>query len=108
MAPPLRGRSFIGEGLGVIDPLRKPADVRLLGVLLAAGVVLYAIPRTAFWGAIYLTAYLGGALAAHLRIGSPLATHVLFAVYVAGFVWVGLALRSPAFVRLLLRGTATG
>ena len=33
-------------------------------------------------GAIYLTAYLGGAVATDYRIGSPPATHVLFGVYV--------------------------
>jgi hypothetical protein len=72
-----------------------------LGMLLLAGVILYAIPRTSLLGAIYLTAFLGGAVATHLRVGSPLATHVLFGVYVAAFVWGGLALRSPRLVTLL-------
>lgn len=84
----------------------RPEDIVLIGVLLAVGVVLYAIPRTALLGAIYITGYLGGALAAHLRIGSPLATHVLFAVYVATFLWLGLVLRSPDLARLLIRGSA--
>jgi hypothetical protein len=84
----------------------RAEDIFLLGVLLAVGVVLYAIPRTSLLGAIYITGYLGGALAAHLRIGSPLATHVLFAVYVATFLWLGLVLRSPDLARLLVRGTS--
>jgi hypothetical protein len=84
----------------------RAEDIFLLGVLLAVGVVLYAIPRTSLLGAIYITGYLGGALAAHLRIGSPLATHVLFAVYVATFLWLGLVLRSPDLARLLIRGTS--
>lgn len=33
-----------------------------IGVLLLAGVVLYVIPRTSLLGAIYLAAYLGGAV----------------------------------------------
>ena len=52
-------------------------------------------PRTAVLGAIYLTGFLGGAVAAHYRIGSPLFTHVLFGVYVAAIRWAGLVLRFP-------------
>lgn len=72
-----------------------------MGVLLLAGVVLYAIPRTSVLGAIYLTGFLGGAVATHFRVGSPLFSHVLFAVYVAMFVWGGLALRNPRLLSLL-------
>lgn len=72
-----------------------------LGVLLLIGVVLYAIPRTSVLGAIYLTGFLGGAVATHFRVGSPLFTHVLFAVYVSAFVWGGLALRNPRLLSLL-------
>ena len=72
-----------------------------IGLLLLAGVVLYAIPRTSVLGAIYLTGFLGGAVATHYRVGSPLFTHVLFAVYVALFVWGGLALRNPRLRALL-------
>lgn len=61
-----------------------------LGVLLLVGVALYTIPQTALLGAIYLTGFLGGAVATHLRVGSPLATHVLFGVYVSLFIWGGL------------------
>jgi hypothetical protein len=73
-----------------------------IGLLLLVGVALYAIPRTSVLGAIYLTGFLGGAVAAHYRIGSPLFTHVLFAVYVATFVWGGLALRNPRLLSLLV------
>ncbi len=75
-----------------------------IGVLLLIGVVLYVIPRTSVLGAIYLAGYLGGAIASHVRIGSPLATHVLFPVYVAAFVWGGLALRRPRLLALLKEG----
>jgi hypothetical protein len=75
-----------------------------IGVLLLIGVVLYLIPRTSVLGAIYLAGYLGGAVATHVRVGSPLATHVLFPVYVAAFVWGGLALRSPRLLALLKEG----
>jgi hypothetical protein len=57
------------------------------------GVVLYVIPRTSVLGAIFLTGYLGGAVAAQVRIGAPLLGFVLAPVYVALFLWVGLYLR---------------
>jgi hypothetical protein len=55
--------------------------------------VLYVIPRTAPLGATLLTAYLGGAVATHLRLGNPLFTHTLSPVYVAILLWGGLYLR---------------
>jgi hypothetical protein len=73
-----------------------------IGVLLLVGVVLYSIPPTSLFGAIYLAAYLGGAVASHYRLGNPLATHVLFPVFVAVFVWGGLALRDPRLLALLI------
>ena len=93
VAPVLEGTTKLGYPEGAVLPI---------GVLLLLGVVLYAIPRTSVLGAIYLAAYLGGAVATHFRVGSPLATHVLFPVYVAAFVWGGLALRSPRLMSLLL------
>ena len=77
-----------------------PALLRSLGVVMLVSTAFYARPRTALLGAILLTAYLGGAVASHVRIGSPLFTHVLFGVYVGLFVWGGLWLRSPGLRRL--------
>lgn len=57
------------------------------------GIVLYVIPKTSALGAILLTGYLGGAVAAQVRIGAPLLGFVLAPVYVALFLWVGLYLR---------------
>ena len=75
-----------------------------IGLILLMGVVLYVIPKTSILGAIYLAAYLGGAVATHFRLGNPLTTHVLFPVYVAVFLWGGLALRSPRLLTLLMAG----
>ena len=66
---------------------------RGLGFALLACTLLYAAPATAVLGAILLTAYLGGAVATHVRVGSPLLTHVLFGVYVGVLMWAGLYLR---------------
>jgi hypothetical protein len=68
-------------------------SIRWLGALLLTCVVVHAVPRAAIVGAVLLTGYLGGAVAAHARLGDPLLTHVLFPVYVAAFVWGGLWLR---------------
>ena len=63
--------------------------------------ILYAVPRTAVLGAILLTGYLGGAVATHVRVGSPLFSHVLFGVYLGVMFWGGLYLRD-ARLRLLI------
>jgi hypothetical protein len=74
---------------------------RLLGALLLSITVLYAVPRTAVLGAILLTGYLGGAVATHARIGSPLFTHILFGVYLGVLAWAGLYLRNSKLRDLL-------
>jgi hypothetical protein len=81
-----------------------PADagtVRTLATLLLVSTALYAWPRTAVLGAILLTGYLGGAVATHVRIGSPLFTHILFGVYLGVLAWGGLWFRDPR-VRALI------
>ena len=73
-----------------------PGEMGLpLGVILAVCTVLYVVPQTAVLGAVLLTAYLGGAVATHVRIGSPLFSHVLFGVYIGVMMWGGLWLREP-------------
>src|ERR1700688_3351730 len=66
---------------------------RSLGVITIVCTVLYSIPPTSILGAILLTGYLGGAMASHVRIGSPLFTHTLFGFYLGLMVWGGLWLR---------------
>ena len=76
-------------------PTGLPTDIGfycLLGTILAAGVALYAWPRTSFIGAILLTGYLGGAVATNLRVSMPLFTFTLVGVYrglpVRGGLWL--------------------
>ena len=66
---------------------------RSLGLITIVCTVLYSIPPTSILGAILLTGYLGGAMASHVRIGSPLFTHTLFGLYLGLIVWGGLWLR---------------
>ena len=71
------------------------STVFVIGVIQLVCLVLYVIPQTSVFGAILFTGYLGGALATHLRIGSPLFTHILFPIYVALLIWGGLYAREP-------------
>ncbi len=71
-----------------------------LGVVLIICTILYLIPRTAVLGAILLTAYLGGAVATHVRAGEPVFS-VVFAIVFGVLVWLGLYLRNPT-LRLLI------
>jgi hypothetical protein len=73
-----------------------------LGVLLGVCVALYVVPRTAVFGAVLLTGYLGGAVATHLRIGDPMFSHTLFPIYIGAMLWGGLYLRD-ARVRALVQ-----
>jgi hypothetical protein len=69
------------------------ASVVPLGIVLLVCTALYAFPRTSVLGAILRTAYLGGAVATHTRIGSPVLSHTLFGVYLGVILWGGLYLR---------------
>ena len=74
---------------------------RSLGLITIVCTVLYAVPPTSILGAILLTGYLGGAMASHVRIGSPLFSHTLFGLYLGLMVWGGLWLRDPALRKLI-------
>ena len=80
--------------IDTVVPLGWPTDPvtwRALGIVLIASALLYAYPRTAFLGAILITAYLGGAVATHVRVGSSaLQPHPVRRLY--GYRPVGRAL----------------
>ena len=74
--------------------LGYPADTVLwIGMIELVCLGLYLTPRTSVLGALLLTGYLGGAIATHVRVGSPLLSHTLFPIYVALVLWGGLYLR---------------
>ena len=66
---------------------------RGIGLLELVCLLFYLVPRTAPIGAVLLTGYLGGAIATHVRIESPLLSHTLFPIYVGALLWLGLYLR---------------
>jgi hypothetical protein len=84
--------------------LGYPASADLargLGVLTLVCTALYAFPRTSVLGAILLTGYMGGAMATHLRVGSPLFSHTLFGFYLGLMIWSGLYLREDRLRALI-------
>ncbi|MFB2549900.1 DoxX family protein [Ensifer soli] len=100
----------VTETLAALGYPSDAAMARLLGLLTLAATVLYAVPRTACLGAIVLTGYLGGAMATHLRVGSPAFSHTLFGLYLGVMIWGGLWLRDARLHALLpiRRPTSSG
>ena len=78
---------------GTVQLGYPPSVVFGIGLVELICVLAYAIPRTAIVGAVLLTGYLCGAIATHVRVGDPIATHVLTPVYVAAMLWGALLLR---------------
>ncbi len=75
--------------------------VRPLGMLLAISTLLHVMPRTQFLGALLMTAYLGGATATHVRLGTPF----WMPVVMGAILWLAYSLRSPE-LRSFLRSQA--
>ena len=65
-----------------------------IGIILLVCTVFYIIPQTAVLGAILLTGYLGGAVAANLRIASPM-FNTFFPIAFGVLAWIGIFLREP-------------
>ncbi|QDT75931.1 DoxX family protein [Lacipirellula limnantheis] len=63
--------------------------MKTIGVIEIAVAILYLIPRTAFIGAVLITAYLGGAIATHVRINDQFIMPVIIGV----LAWIALGLR---------------
>lgn len=72
-----------------------------IGLIELVFLVLYLVPRTSILGAVLLTGYLGGAIATHVRVGSPLLGYTFFPIYVAAMVWGGIYLRDARLRELL-------
>ncbi len=92
LAPAVQGTTELGYPAGAVFRI---------GVIELTCLVLYLVPRTSVLGALLLTGYLGGAIATHVRVGSPLVLYTLFPIYVALMVWGGLYLRETRLRELL-------
>src|SRR5919108_6488897 len=69
-------------------------QIVLIGVLMLACTVLYAIPRTTIFGAVLLTGYLGGAVVSNIRVGHPVFEYT-FPVMFGVLAWGGIFVREP-------------
>jgi hypothetical protein len=92
LAPAVQGTTQLGYPVNT---------VHWIGLIELVCLALYLVPRTSVLGALLLTGYLGGAIATHVRVGSPLLSHTLFPIYVALLLWGGLYLRETRLRELL-------
>ena len=76
-------------------------STRVVGPILLACVILYAIPATAVLGAILVTGFLGGAICAHLRIGELGSPPEFISLLLGAMTWGGLYLRDPRIRAIL-------
>ena len=95
--PAFLGLPQMAEGMAKFG--YSPSILRPIGLLELVCPILYLIPRTAVFGAILLTAYMGGAVATHARIGDPM---WVVPVVVGIVAWVALLLRQPRLRALVL------
>ncbi len=76
LAPVVEATTRIGYAAGAVAPI---------GLALLAITVLYVIPRTAAFGTVLLTGYLGGAVATQVRVGPVFS--IVFPLAFAVLAW---------------------
>ena len=64
-----------------------------IGITEGVCTLLYLIPQTRYLGGILLAAYLGGAVATHVRLSEPFHVPIIIGV----LLWIGLWLRDTRF-----------
>jgi hypothetical protein len=103
---------MIADGLaGLLQPQLFASDMASDGwgaatlfpvaMLALVSGVTYAFPRTAVLGAILITGFVGGALAAHLRVTQVVILPEVINVALGVGAWGGLWLRDPRLRALL-------
>jgi hypothetical protein len=91
VAPKFLGLAAATDAMVAID--WSPEFILAIGIAELLATLLFIVPRTGLLGAVLMTAVLGGAIASHMRAGSPLPSHTLFGVYLGLFMWLALWLR---------------
>ena len=74
---------------------------RVVGPIILACAILYAIPATTVLGAILVTAFLGGAICAHVRIGEWGSPPEIISLALGALTWGGLYARDRRIRALL-------
>lgn len=85
------GKAEMFEKLGWSEAVMF--NIGIVEVIIA---VMFLIPRTAFIGAILITAYLGGAIATHIRISDS----YIFPIIIGVIYWGALGLRDQRIFTL--------
>lgn len=84
----------------LVDGLGFPETTLLsLAITEIVCVLLVLVPRTSLVGGILVASYVGGAVAAHVRVGEPFIVPVVLGV----LMWIGLVLRDPLIRAVLIR-----
>ena len=73
----------------------------VLGPIILACAILYAIPATAVLGAILVTGFLGGAICAHVRIGELGSPPEIISLLLGAMTWGGLYARDSRIRAIL-------
>ncbi|HLY80168.1 MAG TPA: DoxX family protein [Caulobacteraceae bacterium] len=76
---------------------------RVVGPIILICAILYAIPATSVLGAILVTGFLGGAIAAHVRIGELGSPPELISLLLGAMTWGGLYARDARIRAILPR-----
>jgi hypothetical protein len=74
---------------------------RVVGPIILACAILYAIPATAVLGAILVTGFLGGAICSHVRIGELGSPPEIVSLLLGAMTWGGLYARDPRIRAIL-------
>jgi hypothetical protein len=77
------------------------AHAPMLGIIIAICTALYTVRKTAILGAILITGFLGGAIAAHFRLGEVLSPPIITSILLGLATWGGLYLRDERARTLL-------
>ena len=85
--------SIVSETMDRVGYGSSESLARALGAITVCCTLLCTVPPTSLVGAILLTGSLGGAIASHLRVGSPLLAEILFGLYLPLMVLAALWLR---------------
>ena len=91
--PPFVVASSAGLGYTV-------SSLRPIGIALLLSTILYIVPRTAIFGAILLTGYLGGAIDANVHAQTAV-FNLAFPLVFAVIIWLGVWLRDARLRAIL-------
>lgn len=106
IGPKLVGARVATDSLAALG--WSTGSATFLGLLELACLVLFLVPRTRLLGALMMTAFLGGTVATHLRVGNPMLSHTLFGVYLGVLMWGAVLMEEPMLRRRLPLQPARG